>query len=453
VFRIFRKLRELKEPQQPLSSRISWSVSIFSIVLLILIGYAAYRIALEESQEIIDRQMHEMAVFLDKNNLSSRLSSFNPKTRYDETDIFIDIVSRQDLAKLTVQRDYLVPYADHAHFVKRHTRRGELKIYVLPLANKQIQISQPIIVRQRLAEELAFNMLIPYLLFMPFGIYGLNRLIRHHLRSIDALSSTFAQRDYNDLSEVVIKDLPIELSPAINELNYLFKRIEEARQQQQLFIANAAHELRTPLTALNLQCSLLIKTRSNSAMYHENLADLKLSLKRMSHLVEQLMDLAHQEVMQNEPLHRFNLVEYTRRNVGQLLIQAHDKQMELQVDIEDQLEDLPILATANALDSILLNLIDNAIKYSPLQGMVLIKLYRRNGQGVIEIHDSGQGIAADQYQHVMQRFVRLKHTRQQAIGSGLGLSIVQSALQAIQAQIVFDRSESLGGLKVVLSFQ
>ncbi|WP_227612226.1 sensor histidine kinase [Acinetobacter sp. S40] len=439
---------------QPLSSRMSWSISVFSIILLIVIGIAAYRIALEESQEVIDRQMQEMAEFLDKNNLSNRLSTFNPKARYDETDVFIDIISKNELERLSQQHNYLLPYSNSAHFSKHRTTRGELKIYVLPLPDKQIQISQLIKVRRHLAEELAFNMLIPYLLFMPFGIYAVYRLIRHHLRSINELSTTFAQRDYHDLSEIHVKDLPVELTPAINELNYLFKRIETAQKQQQLFVANAAHELRTPLTALNLQSSLLMKTQRNSSSYNENLADLRQSLNRMTHLVEQLMSLAHQEIQQHEPLENLNLIEATRRSIGQLLANAHHKNIDLQVDIQNQPEHLDIFATRSTLDSILINLIDNAIKYSPVQSLVLIKLYcGENQHCYVEIHDSGHGIAPEQYDHVMQRFVRLVATQHQAIGSGLGLSIVQSALQAIEATMQFDQSEQLSGLKVTLCFK
>lgn len=438
----------------PLSSRMSWSISIFSIILLIIIGIAAYRIALEESQEVIDRQMQEMAEFLDKNNLSNRLSSFDPHKQYDETDVFIDIIPKNELEYISQHHNYILPYSNSAHFSKHKTSRGELKIYVLPLADKQIQISQLIKVRRHLAEELAFNMLIPYLFFMPFAIYAVYRLIRHHLRSIDELSVTFAQRDYHDLSEIHVKDLPVELTPAINELNYLFKRIENAQKQQQLFVANAAHELRTPLTALNLQSSLLMKTQRNSSTYHENLQDLRHSLDRMTHLVEQLMALAHQEVQQHEPLEKLNLVDATRRNVGQLLAKAHHKNMDVQVDIQSPPEELNIWATRNTLDSILINLIDNAIKYSPAQSLVLIKIYCAENQHCqVEIHDSGSGIAPEQYEYVMQRFVRLVETQHQAIGSGLGLSIVQSALQAIDATMQLSSSERLTGLKVILTFK
>ena len=439
--------------EKPLSLRMSWSISIFSIFLLVFIGIAAYHIALEESQEVIDRQMQEMAEFLDKNSLSLRLSTYDPNAHYDETDVFIDIIKHDQLNQLSQHNNYILPYSSTPYFTKKKTMRGELRIYVYPANDKQIQISQLIKVRRHLAKELAFNMLIPYVFFMPFAIYGMYLLIRHHLRTLTELRSTFSERDYNDLSEIQIENLPIEIRPAIDELNYLFKRIEQAKIQQQMFIANAAHELRTPLTALKLQTSLLLKTPQDSQVYEENLNDLSLSLKRMTHLVDQLMSLAHQEIHQDEPLQPLNLVAYIRLCVGQLLANARKKEIELQVNIKDDLEEIIILATPNSLQSVLINLIDNAIKYSPKQGQVIILLYQATDAVYVDIHDNGPGISEHEYNHVLERFVRLEQTQQQAIGSGLGLSIVESALHSVDANMQFKSSPILGGLCVHLVFK
>jgi len=124
----------------------------------------------------------------------------------------------------------------------------------------------------------------------------------------------------------------------------------------------------------------------------------------------------------------------------------------VQVNIDDFNEKIEVQATLSALESIFLNLIDNAIKYSPEHGQILIKLFEQSDGILVEIHDSGRGIAPEQYDHVMQRFVRLMETQSQIVGSGLGLSIVKSALESIQAHIQLDRSEVLNGLKIKLYF-
>ncbi|WP_111892197.1 sensor histidine kinase [Acinetobacter sp. MB5] len=431
---------------------MSLSVCVFSILLFFMIGLSAYQISLEESQEVLDRQMQEMASFLDRNNISDRTSIYDRHRPYDETDLFIDIVPREELQKGNSRPDYLMPYAEEAHFEKIHSSRGELKVYVLPLPDKQIQISQFIKVRRHLAKQLAFTMLIPYVLFMPFAIYGFYRLIRHHLKPLDELKQTFALRDYSDLSEIHIQRLPAEITPAIDELNHLFHRIQQAQQQQKMFIANAAHELRTPLTAIRLQTSLLTKTSKDSKAYAENLQDLEQSLKRMSHLVEQLMSLAHQDVQDKQALQSVNIVDSIRRCVGQLLASAHKKHIDIQVQIQDEQAKINVAALPAPLDTILLNLMDNAIKYNPEHGAVLLKINSDLKHVYVEIHDNGDGIDPSQYEHVVQRFVRLEKTQHQAIGSGLGLSIVQTALEQIHAEMHFQPSAWLRGLQVSLKF-
>lgn len=429
------------------------SISIFSVVLFFLIGLAAYRTALEESEEVLDRQMQEMANFLNIHNIMFRSSKYDANQKYDETDIFIDITSKADLEKTANKPDFLSDYVSSPRFAKIHSSRGELKIYVLPLDGRQIQISQLIKVRRHLAKQLAFNMLIPYIFFMPFAIYGVYRLIRHHLKPLEDLKKAFAIRDYSDLSEVRVENLPAELNPAINELNYLFSRIEQAQKQQQIFVANAAHELRTPLTAINLQLSLLEKTSQSSALYHENLEDLQQSLQRMKHLVEQLMSLAHQEIQGRIILESINLIEMVRKCIGQLLANARKKHIDLQVMIPETIDSLYVKATPSALETILLNILDNAIKYSPEHGRVMLEIYTENDFACVNIHDDGKGIAPEYYDQVLERFVRLPEAQHLAVGSGLGLSIVKTALDQIEAQMQLKPSTLLNGLQVSLKFQ
>jgi len=151
-------------------------------------------------------------------------------------------------------------------------------------------------------------------------------------------------------------------------------------------------------------------------------------------------------------LYPLNLLEIIRQSTGQLLANARKKDIDVQVNIDDFNEKIEVQATLSALESIFLNLIDNAIKYSPEHGQILIKLFEQSDGILVEIHDSGRGIAPEQYDHVMQRFVRLMETQSQIVGSGLGLSIVKSALESIHAHIQLDRSEVLNGLKIKLYF-
>lgn len=438
--------------KQALSTQMIWSISMLSLVLLVFIAIAAYDIALEESEEIIDQQMIEMSNFLAEKIVAPHRSVFDPERRYRERDVFIDVIDYPSLGTISQQEDYILPVFTQSQFVIKQTSRGLLKIYVHPTNYSQIQISQPVIVRQNLAQELAFNMLKPYFILMPLGIFIIYWLIRLHLNSLVRLKSAFAQRNYHDLSPIHIQNLPIEIEPAINELNSLFIKIEDAQKKQQAFVANAAHELRTPLTALRLQVDLLLKMQAHQLENDENITDLNLTLRRMTHLVVQLMSLAHQEMHQHEPLTPIDLMECIRSCISQVLMSAREKEIELQVNCLEKNQDLLIQGTPSALESIFINILDNAIKYTPQCGKILVNIKVEQTAIAVEIHDTGPGIPSHKYQEVMQRFVRLEENKNLVFGSGLGLSIVQSALDQVGGSIDLAASEQLQGLKVTLHF-
>lgn len=435
-----------------LTTRMSVTICIFSLILLLMIGLAAYRIALEESQEVIDRQMVEMANFLEGYNQHFRTSVFDPEHRYNEADVFIDVVEKSELQEATLTHGYLLPIAHQAHFTRQMTSRGDLKVYVRPVGNKQIQISQLIKVRVSLAQELAINMLLPYLFFVPLGIWGLNRLIKKHLQPLSDLEQVFSHRHHSDLSEIKIARLPAEIIPAMDELNNLFERIQEAKTQQQFFVANAAHELRTPLTAFHLHVELLNRTKQNTAIYQNNFSDLQLSIQRMTRLVDQLMKLAHQEDINIEPLVEVDLIGTLRYVMSQLQPAMTLKKICLQLDVDTTVDILPIHATEDAVDCILVNILDNAIKYSPEGGVVFIKIYQLAKVLHVEIHDSGPGIPVEQRNKVREKFVRLASTQYQVVGSGLGLSIVDTALALIHGELVLSDSKIYSGLCAHLKF-
>lgn len=451
---MLKKLRA-KYYSYSLSKRMSVTICIFSLVLLLLIGISAYRISLEESQEVIDRQMQEMANFLEGHNQEFRTSEFNPQYRYNEADVFIDVVEKSELKHTGLSHGYLMPVAQRAYFTNQMTSRGDLKIYVRPVGAKQIQISQLMRVRVALAKELAMNMLLPYLFFVPLGVWGLHRLIKKHLRPLADLKQVFSHRHHSDLSEIKIAKLPTEIIPAINELNHLFERIQYAKNQQQLFVANAAHELRTPLTAIQLHVELLQRTQqhSASAIYQDNLADLQLSTQRMARLVEQLMKLAHQDDMNVEQFVAVDLLDVLRQSISQLQPALLRKGMHFNVDIQPELNTPYIWATYATIESILLNILDNAIKYAPDNGYILVKVMLLDQNVIVEVHDSGLGIPEHQLQMVRDKFVRLVETQQHVVGSGLGLSIVDTALALIDGKLVLSSSTELSGLCARLCFK
>lgn len=446
----------LSPQQRSLRQKLLISLTAFSVVLFLLLGYSAYRIALEETQEILDQQMKEMAYFLAETSIEHLDSAFRPNHRYDETDVFIDIwtypSSHASQRKQVLREDQdriRLPRMTQPQFQQVHSSRGELRVFVLPLPDRQIQISQQLKVRRYLAQELALSMLIPYVLLVPFLVLGLGLLIRRLFKPVDALQRTIASRNHGDLTQIDTRHLPLEIKPAIDEFNQLFQRIEQAQQQQQQFIADAAHELRSPITALNLQLKVLQKTLPAELTQDRKFASLAQGLQRIQHLVLQMMTLAHQETLPASPQPLTDMVVQVYFVIEQLMLSARKKQIELGLD--SRIAQLHVGADPVQLQSILFNMIDNAIKYTPVGGEIAICLTQDAHRVYLTVEDSGPGVAATDYPKLTERFVRLPQTHQDIVGSGLGLAIVKNAVQQLGGSLEFCRSVRLGGLMVKVS--
>lgn len=427
-----------------LKKRLIWGTSIFSVVLGCFLVLAAYKISLHEVDEILDTQMQYMAEHSTSQPLTPVASRIELHRTYHEEDLLIDIWAYKDQTHLWHQTHLLVPPVKQAGFYTQTTSQGKWRVYVVPLKDYQIQVSQQEQVRKVFAWELAGSMFIPYILLLPVAIIVLAFIISLSLKPLDDFKEELTQRDSDGLSPIDVKDYPQELLPTIEEMNRLFERIQHAQTEQKQFIADAAHELRTPVTALNLQTRILISQLPE----HESLQNLSKGLARIQHLVTQLLALAKQDVALSliEPNTNFRLNDVALNCVEQLVNLAMQKEIDLGFERNDLIEMQSLESTVH---SIIFNLIDNAIKYTPAQGIINISVYSDSDDfAYIQIEDSGAGIDPEQYDQVLKRFYRVHHHLE--VGSGLGLSIVDKATQRLGGVLALSRSIELGGLSVLV---
>lgn len=428
-----------------LQKRLVIYISLFSVVLGCVLIFSAYRIALEEINEVLDKQMQSLAERIAENHPQPLQSQIDLAKQYSEEDLFVDIWSYTDTATSLHPQDVLVAPVKKAGFYKHQTLYGTWLTYIIPGKQLQIQVSQQQNVRQELALELAANMFLPYVLFLPFAVFGLGWMIRKNFQPLNDFKTELASRKAQDLKPIAMKDYPLELEPTIQEMNYLFGRISLAQQEQRQFVADSAHELRTPLTALNLQLQILLQQFPQSESIH----NLSQGILRMQHLVNQLLSLAKQDVTEglSEPVQLLSLNQMTVTCIEELIQLALQKEIDLGVE---QQQELLIQGQASALHSIIYNLIDNAIKYSPKDGVINVSIFQQGRQAVLQIEDSGVGIDPAQFNQIRQRFYRIHNHAE--IGSGLGLSIVDKATERLGGTLEFSRSINLGGLCVQVKF-
>jgi two-component system sensor histidine kinase QseC len=273
-------------------------------------------------------------------------------------------------------------------------------------------------VRQELAGHIAGRLLVPALLGLPLLAGWIWFAIRQGLAPVAAIAAQVAEREPQHLVPITPSTAPTELRPLLAALNHLLGRIDQALDNERRFTADAAHELRTPLAALAIQAQVAARARDAAERDHA-LALITASSRRAGHLVEQLLTLARLDPtapLTTLPVHLDRIAaEVCADQAGGAL--ARDIRLEL----EDRTHQL-VAGNTELLRTLLRNLVDNALRYTPPGGQVLVAIDQEHDRVRLSVRDSGPGIPVDQRALALKRFHRL--AGQEIAGSGLGLSIV-----------------------------
>ena len=222
-----------------------------------------------------------------------------------------------------------------------------------------------------------------------------------------------------------------ELGRLATTINELLTRLESSFTEQQRFIADASHELRTPLAVLRGETEVALdKTRAVDE-YKESLALIKDEAERLSHIVEDLFMLARNPIDTPATLlsRPFSLNDAVRDCVRAAQVLAFGKDLDLK--LVETSHDLELDGDQELIKRMLLNLLDNAVKYTPEGGKILVTLVRQNGNAMLAVRDTGIGIGEADQVHVFDRFYRVDKARSRSHGgAGLGLSIVSWIVEA-----------------------
>lgn len=311
-----------------------------------------------------------------------------------------------------------------------------------------IHVGQRDDIRQQLINSLAGQQVLSLILALPVLGLVIGVIVSRTLKPVIRLKEQLASREAGHLRPLSLAQLPDEIVPMVEQINSLFAQLEQAFDNERHFTSDASHELRTPLAGLLTQLQVAQKT-TDAGMREQALQKAQLAVARMTHLVQQLLTLArvqHQESQRQRQA--VDLHQALMAVMGELEFLAHDKHIEMELRGEPG---RAILASPQLLNILLRNVLDNAIKYTPLHGRVRATVLSDDGYCQVSIEDSGPGVAEEDYARLTQRFYRCVETAQQAEGSGLGLSIVKRILHLHDAEIDFGRSE-WQGLRVTIVF-
>jgi len=222
-----------------------------------------------------------------------------------------------------------------------------------------------------------------------------------------------------------------ELGGLATTINDLLARLETSFTEQQRFIADASHELRTPLAVLRGETEVALEKTRSIEEYKESLFLIKDEAERLSRIVEDLFMLARQPIDAPVALVKesVSLAEVVNDCVRAAQVLAVRKDLHLKMDTDRA--DLTLSGDEELLKRMLLNLLDNAVKYTPSGGEISVGLARQNGSARIVVSDTGIGIPESAQQHVFDRFYRVDKARSRQLGgAGLGLSIVRWIVEA-----------------------
>jgi heavy metal sensor kinase len=216
-----------------------------------------------------------------------------------------------------------------------------------------------------------------------------------------------------------------ELQRLSDTLNEMLERIERAFLRVTQFTADASHELRTPISLVRTEAELALRKPRGEAEYRESLRHILLEAERTTALIEELLSLARAD-SGSETLHMHPIdLRETLRGIAEdwrQVAAVRNLQFEARLEASDSF----VLGDETSLRRVVNILLDNAFKYTPPPGTVLVMLQRKNDRVVITVRDSGVGIAAAEQSKIFERFYRVDKARSREMGgAGLGLSIAE----------------------------
>lgn len=264
------------------------------------------------------------------------------------------------------------------------------------------------------------------------------------LSPIDRVTRVARKISAEDLSQRLGLDLPDdEVGRLARTFDEMIERLDGAFRRQRQFTADASHELRTPLTAIKGQTEVALQRERDPAAYREVLRGVNGEVDRMIRLVGSLLTLARADAariaINREELSVRRLVTDA---VEQVSPAASERGLTLTLEPG---EDVRLIADQDLVLQLLLNLLDNAVKYTSAGGAINVSWRAADGQAELVIADSGPGVPAEHLPHIFDRFYRVDVARsREAGGAGLGLSICRWIAEA-HGGFIEATSEAAGG--------
>jgi signal transduction histidine kinase len=325
------------------------------------------------------------------------------------------------------------------------------RVYGLPMGegDATLFVGESYAIRQELIHYLTVQALWPVLWSLPLTVLLVWFAVGDGLRPLRRLAAQVGRRSSDRLTPIDEDVVPVEVRPLTNAINGLMEELDQALSAERRFAADASHELRTPLAVIRTHAQIAQRSR-DPAEREEALARLIEGVDRAAHLVSQLLVLARLEPdAADTAQHAASLCEVLRRVIEDKQAAARARELELTCLVPEG-DPCVVSVLPSALEILVVNLVDNAIKYSHPGGQVRAAAHCAEGRAVLRVADSGPGVPVAERDRVMERFYR--RPGQSEAGAGLGLSIVRRICEVYGAELALLEGEDVTGLLVEVRF-
>jgi two-component system OmpR family sensor kinase len=421
-----------KRLSESVQLRLSASLSLAILIVAIMAGVFAFISAFDEAHEMQDDTLRQVAVLFDRQQVTFQYPDpLNADEHDEDSRVIVQYLADGSKASGTDDTSTPLPFPTTlSNGLSTVTVHGEVyRVLVRTTPGGRIVVAQENDIRDQDARASALRSVLPFLILLPVLLLVVGDLVRKMFRPIAELSGEIDQRAEQELHPIGEHHLPTEVRPFVVAINRLLNRVSLSMETQRRFVADAAHELRSPMTALSLQAERLVDSEMSAAA-RERLLSLRLGIERGRKLIDQLLSLASAQAQANLPTSAVSVHAVYRRVLEDLLPLAELKHIDIGVE---GAEDVRVLINEVDLITLVKNLLDNAIRYTPPGGRIDLSVTHEGGTALLQIRDSGPGIAVEERERVFDPFYRCLGNHE--IGSGLGLSIVKAIAERTGAQV------------------
>ncbi|WP_332848231.1 sensor histidine kinase [Massilia sp. S19_KUP03_FR1] len=313
-----------------------------------------------------------------------------------------------------------------------------------------IQVGETLDARRGLSRSILISTLSRQAMLVLAVVFLVWISVKLVLRPLMHLKTVVDERSVHDLSEIDQTLVHREVRPLVRAMNGTMARMQNLIASQRRFIADASHQLRTPLTVLKTQAELALRANDPAAM-RAIVESIARTTDSTVHLANRLLSLARIEHGSDAAAFAaLSLPDLVREVALELALPAVEKRIDLALEAPD---DVKVRGQALMLHELVANLVDNAIRYTPAGGVVLLRVRERETGVMLEVQDSGPGIAAAEHDKVFTPFYRAAATMEEnPSGTGLGLTIVRDIVAVHGASITLDAGLGGTGLTVRVVF-